>query len=152
MLDGFRFRIHSELVVKEDVCVAPNLLSAKLNPEAVDTKLNKELQENRIAGPFLAPPLPNFHVSPLGVVPKKFPGEFRMIHHLSYPRGLSVNDSIDPEHCSVKYSSIGDAIRCVKESGVGSFQDRHQTCIPNHPYSSLGLSFVGYAVERVFLL
>lgn len=35
-------------------------------------------------------------MSPLGIVPKKAPGEFNLIHHLSFPRGNSVNSGIPP--------------------------------------------------------
>ena len=60
-----------------------------------DTKLTKDLSLSRIISPYAEPPTnPQFRVSPLGVVPKKTPGEFRMIHHLSYPEGSSVNDFI----------------------------------------------------------
>ena len=54
------------------------LLSGQDNPEVVDAKLNKEYETGRLAGPFHP-----FRVSRLGVVPKKTPGEFRLIHHLS---------------------------------------------------------------------
>ena len=73
---------------------APNLLSALQNPAAVNAKLSKELDAHRLAGPFSSPPFPVFRVSPLGLVPKKVEGEFRLIHHLSYPRGSSLNDGI----------------------------------------------------------
>ena len=65
---------------------AKNLLSALDNPAAVVSKLRKELEAQRLAGPFKSPPLSIFWISPLGVVPKKVPGEFRLIHHLSFPR------------------------------------------------------------------
>ena len=42
-----------------------------------------------------------FRVSRVGVVSKKIPGDFRMIHDLSYPKGKSVNDGISEEHSSV---------------------------------------------------
>ena len=73
---------------------ATNLMSALDNPEAVDAKLQKELDSHRLAGPFQSPPLSPFWISPLGLVPKKVQGEFRLIHHLSFPPGLSVNDGI----------------------------------------------------------
>ena len=63
------------------------------NPEAVDAKLQKELEVHRLAGPFQSPPLSPFLISPLGLVPKKVQGEFRLIHHLSFPTGFSVNDA-----------------------------------------------------------
>jgi hypothetical protein len=75
------------------------LISANQNPGVVGAKLAKEIVAGRIVGPF--PPLFNFSVSPLGVVPKKIPGEFRLIHHLSFPRRASINDGISPEHTTV---------------------------------------------------
>ena len=83
---GFRegFPLHYESIrVSSD---AINLLSVLDNPEVVDAKLNKECEAGRLAGPFHHVPFHLFRVSPLGVVPKKTPGEFRLIHHLSYPR------------------------------------------------------------------
>ena len=50
---------------------APNLPSASLYPHTVDESLNKEIQVNCIADPYLSPPLPNPRCSGLGVVPKK---------------------------------------------------------------------------------
>lgn len=100
---------------------AKKLISALQNPEAVDTKLRKELEANRLSGPYRYLPFPIFRVSPLGVVPKKTPGEFRLIHHLSFPKGFSVNDGIPTEHTSVSYASIGDAIRLTKLAGPGCF-------------------------------
>jgi len=72
---------------------------------------------HRFAGPFVSV----FRVSPLGIVPKKTPGDFRMIHHLSYPKGKSVNDGLSPEHSSVQYANIDQAIKRIKQSGVGSY-------------------------------
>ena len=60
----------------------------------------------RIAGPFDQRPLPILRVSPIGLVPKKEPNEFRLIHHLSYPLGSSVNDYTDRQHCSVQYCNV----------------------------------------------
>jgi hypothetical protein len=91
------------------------------NPKAVDTKLNKELEAGRLAGPFILPPLKYFRVSPLGLVPKKQPGDFRMIHHLSFPNGTSVNDGILDIETSVPYATVDDAIRIIKQAGPGCF-------------------------------
>jgi len=44
-----------------------------------------------------------------------------MIHHMSFHNGSSVNNSIPPEHTSVKYATIEDAIRLVKQNGKGCF-------------------------------
>ena len=54
------FRIHS--AVQNSIVEATNLLSAKANPEVVENKLQKELEADRISGPFDRPPLPNLIV------------------------------------------------------------------------------------------
>ena len=94
-----------------------NLSSALSFPDIVDSKIQKELALGRILGPYSAlPDVPNFRLSPLGVVPKKSPGEYRVIHHLSYPEGNSVNDFIPHEFSSVHYATIQDAIDVIKKS------------------------------------
>ncbi|CAB4027902.1 Cortactin-binding 2, partial [Paramuricea clavata] len=98
-----------------------NLTSALQYPKIVDMKLDKELAANRLAGPFSSPPFNSFCVSPLGLVPKKTPGEFRLIHHLSFPKGVSVNDGIPSESTSVHYATVSDAIRLIKRAGPGCF-------------------------------
>jgi len=83
--------------------------------------MEKELSFERLAGPFPSPPFPSLRVSPLGVVPKKTPGQFLLLQHLSYPSSASVNDYIPPEHTTVTYARVDDAIRLITQSGVGSF-------------------------------
>ena len=91
-----------------------------------------------------------FVVSPLGVVPKKSPGEFRLIHHLSFPKGTSVNDGISSENSSVQYATIQDAISCIKRAGRGCFLAKTDIqnafrIIPIHPddYALLGMQWRG---------
>ena len=101
-----------------------NLQSALENMPVVDIKLEKEILAGRIAGPFNEPPFSPFIISPLGVVPKKTPGEFRMIHHLSFPNGASVNDSIPTDFSSVHYATISDAIHMNKKVGKNCFMGK----------------------------
>ena len=54
-------------------------------------------------------------------MPKKSPGEFRSIHHLSYPAGSFVNDGIPKELATVQYATINDANRLVKLFSKGFF-------------------------------
>ena len=51
---------------------------------------------------------------------KKGEGEFRVIHHLSFPEGASVNDGISQEHKTVHYQNIDCAIQLIKRLGKGS--------------------------------
>lgn len=94
-----------------------NLNSAYDLPQVIDSKLAKEIELGRIKGPFPVPPLDNFQVSPIGAVPKKAQNEFRMIQHLSFPEGDSVNDFISKEDTSVQYASVDDAIHIIKVLG-----------------------------------
>ena len=115
-----------------------NLKSALAQPHVVSAKLEKERAAGRIAGPFSSPPFPDFRCSPLGIVPKKNPSEFRLIHHLSYPKGSSVNDYIPQEFSSVKYACINDAISVIKSLGAGCFMAKTDIksafrIIPVHP-------------------
>ena len=143
---GFREGFPLHYVGSPSCSDANNLISASENPEVVDAKIHKELEAGRLAGPFMNRPLYPFRISPLGVVPKKTPGEFRLIHHLSYPRGSSVNDGIAPEHTSVSYATIADAICNIKAAGRGCFSAK--TDVKNafriipirpHDYGLLGM-------------
>jgi hypothetical protein len=90
----------------------------------------KEIQLGRIAGPFSNPPVPTFRVSPISVIPKQSSSEFRLIHNLSFPSENSVNDFINKEFCTVKYSSINDAVRMIYKLGkkITSRKMRYKVC------------------------
>jgi len=127
-----------------------NLASAFQHPEIIDASLCKELSAGRIAGPFSNPPFRNFRISPLGLVPKKASGEFRLIHHLSYPKGLSINEGIPDEFSTVSYATIDDAIRSIKKAGRGCFLAKTDIksafrIIPINPkdYHLLGMQWDG---------
>ena len=79
----------------------------------------KEMAEGRELGPFFTPPVSHLRVSPLGIVPKKVSGEFRLIHHLSFPARNFVNDRIPQELYSVCYTSFDTAVRIVHACGWG---------------------------------
>ena len=121
LVDGFRYCFRVNFVGGRVSYESPNLKSALERPDITRAKLRKECDAGRIVGSFSTPPFLNFRCSPLGLVPKKDPSDFRMIHHLSYPKGSSVNDFI-PDYCStVKYASVGDAIKLLKRLGHGCF-------------------------------
>lgn len=98
---------------------AKNLKSLYCLQREAMQAVNKELILGRVAGPFVFSPLPNLRLSPVGMVPKK-DGSFRLIHHLSYPSGSSVNDFIDKSLCSVKYSSFDEALSMLANLGPGA--------------------------------
>jgi hypothetical protein len=71
-----------------------NVLSARSKPEAVEDKIKKELEGNRFVGPFREKPFKLMQLSPLDLAEKKSHGTYRMIQHLSFPEGSSINDGI----------------------------------------------------------
>lgn len=121
LIRGFNFGFHVNFEGGRSVFEPPNLKSAIDRPDIVRDKLDKEINAGRIAGPFHNRPFPDMFCSPLGIVPKKNPMEFRLIHHLSFPRGSSINDFIPKEFSSVTYATINDAISTLKRAGRGSF-------------------------------
>ena len=66
-------------------------------------KLSREINMGRVAGPFDVLTPADIILSPLGVVPKKHPGEFRLIHDLSFPKLDSVNLHIEKVYTEVIY-------------------------------------------------
>ena len=138
LVNGFSYGFRVGFVGNRRAFQSPNLKSALEQPQAVRSKLLKELEAGRIRGPFSHPPFPEFICSPLGIVPKKVPSEFRLIQHLSYPCGSSVNDHIPEETSSVRYASISEAITVIKTLGAGCFMAKTDIksafrIIPIHP-------------------
>ena len=102
-------------------CVSFNNHRSTINfNSALIDKLNSELDKGRIAGPFQECPLNNFHASPLGIIPKKEPNQFRLIHDLSYGDELSVNYHIDKEDTKVSYELLDHVIDIVVNCGRSS--------------------------------
>lgn len=96
---------------------AKNLKSVNQQPQVVKQKINKEVSLRRVAGPFQNRPIYSLRVSPIGIVPKKEPGEYRLIHHLSHPSGQSLNDFIDQKLCTVRYTQFDEAVHMLQDLG-----------------------------------
>lgn len=113
-----------------------------------DLKIEKELLVGRLSGSFEMPPLSPFRVPPVGVIPNKTPGEFRLIRHLSYHKDSSVSYGISPQFSSVHYATIADPIRHTRAVGTGCFLSKTYIknafrIIPVHPtdYNLLGVQW-----------
>ena len=139
------FRIGSPLSTLRPV--RRNLSSALEHPEVAEDYLQKEIAENRVAGPF-TPEACVGYVSRFGVIPKSHqPHKWRLIFDLSSPKGHSVNDGVQKELCSMSYVSVDDAVRKILDSGPGSKIDINSAfrLIPVHPADShlLAMSWRG---------
>jgi hypothetical protein len=112
--DGFRIGFNRTQLLRS----APrNMFSAREHPEVIQAYLEKERSMGRLLSPF-APEslsmLPPLQVNRFGVIPKGHnTGKWRLITDLSYPPGQSVNDGIDPELCSLSYTSVEAVARVV---------------------------------------
>eukprot|EP00731_Ephydatia_muelleri_P009821 Em0005g407a len=94
---------------------ARNLASALVHSEAVDVELKNEVDAGRVLGPFPHHPQEHLRTSDLGEVPNKN-GKWRAILHLSAPEGRSINDYINREEFSLRYSTIDDAMAHLGKS------------------------------------
>ena len=98
--EGFEFGFKLHYEGPHYSVESKNLKSGLQNEELAKEKLEQEIALGRMAGPFPYKPISNLRCSPIGLVPKKT-GGFRLITHLSYPPGSSVNDGTDDALASV---------------------------------------------------
>ncbi len=57
-------------------------------------------------------------------MPKKAPGSFRMIHHLSFPPELSINSGIPDVYATVQYTSLDVALQAIYQLGNSCFMSK----------------------------
>ena len=100
---------------------AANLPAAKDHKEVVNAYLQKECSLGRVLEVKAGPGWKEVHVSPIGVIPKKAAGKWRLIVDLSSPKGGSINDGIDEELASLVYVSIDNITETLTALGPGSF-------------------------------
>ncbi len=121
LTDGFTFGFKLGYEGERAQRDSNNLKSiANLKDKAFE-KIGKEVKLGRIAGPFDTRPISDLIVSPIGLVPKSEPGKYRLIQHLSFPDGSSINDGINRDMCKVQYTSFDVAVRLVCGSGKMTF-------------------------------
>ena len=95
LVSGFTNGFHLQYQGEHVKIDSNNLKSADEWSDTFQIKIDKEIEMGRVAGLFVIPPFDNLRISPIGLVPKYSPDEFRFIHHLSYPTGESINDHND---------------------------------------------------------
>ena len=99
-----------------------NSVSVNFLPQQARRKLHKEIQAGRMAGLFGQPPFDPFHICPIGLRPNKTPGQYRLIHDLSYPYDFSsINYNIPQSAKQVSYSFAGKAIQLIQKLLHGAY-------------------------------
>ncbi|CAJ0961225.1 unnamed protein product [Ranitomeya imitator] len=83
-------------------------------------------------------------------VPKKESGKYRLIHHLSYPKGMSFNDGIPRDETAVTYIFFDKAVDLVRNAGLRALMAKSDIesvfrLLPVHPdcHHLLGAKFEG---------
>lgn len=120
LINGFKDGFILPTFLEQGCKLVSNLKSVDDMHEVVREKILKEIQEGRFEGHFSSPPFINFRISPLDIVPKKDPNSVRLIHHLSYPVGDSLNDQISEDMALVMYASFEDALVQLRRLGPGA--------------------------------
>jgi len=105
--DGFRIGFSRKISLQ---CAPRNMPSATEHPEVVTEYLIREHSLGRMLGPFqwkVSETLPECHINRIRVIPKGHnTWKWRVITDLSFPPDTRVNDGIDPELCSLSYTSM----------------------------------------------
>ena len=97
-----------------------NMASTRQMPGVIRDYLAEECALGRVVGPLPRGMFPEVHVSRFGLIPKKAPGEWRLIVDLSAPEGRSVNDGVYEDLCSLKYATVDDALVVIAQLGQGT--------------------------------
>jgi len=97
-----------------------NWPSAYDHAEAVEASISKDIAAGTKAGPFSSPPFTSFVGSPMGAFKKKRSTKVRVIHDLSWPPGLSINDHIDINDFHISYMSVDDVTSHIQQLGIGT--------------------------------
>ena len=95
-----------------------NHQSVTANSATVTKYINAERALGRVNGPFHPAQAIWIHTSPIGMIPKPHqPSKWRLIVDMSFPEGHSVNDGIASDVCSLKYSTVDDAVELIRHQG-----------------------------------
>ena len=100
-----------------------NMQFTEEEPAVVEAYLAKEWVAGRVVDPLPADDLEageSIHITRLGVIPKlNQPGKWRLIVHMSHPKGASINDGVRAELCSLTYACMNVASAMVLQKGEG---------------------------------
>ncbi|KAJ6453305.1 hypothetical protein DFH09DRAFT_1385201 [Mycena vulgaris] len=140
---GVLLGVDPDLAPRPSSSVPPPLPSALEFPFTIDKDLEHEISLGRIVDITDTATAIQPLLSPLGSVPKKYSTKRRRIHHLSHPRGSSLNDAIPVEYGHLVYDAVLATIERIRVAGKGSFlykadleaAFRHIPIHPDHTHS-----------------
>lgn len=107
------------------------------NPRVIIDYLEREVSLDRMVR-VPSNQAVHVHVSPMGLIPKKTPGKWRMIVDLSSPDGESVNDGIRRELSSLAYTTVDHLSALILATARGAWLVKADVkeayrAVPVHP-------------------
>lgn len=134
-LHGFHLQYSGPRLFRE----AKKLKSALSNTHIVQQKINKEIALQRVGGTISIPTLSVHSSFTLGLVPKK-DGDYRLIHHLSYPENQSINFHRPPGlHCSLCINRRCSIYHFSPRARSSGSQIWRKISIPSYPNRAVRL-------------
>ena len=116
-LDIIRYGARLDYVGPKQKTLSDNLSSANDAPTVLSEDLQPKIRQGQVTKLDVLPE--HFISSPLGL--KHKPNrKWRRIHHLSHPRGGSVNCHILIDYRSIEYTSVDEAIATLFKIGKGA--------------------------------
>lgn len=117
ILDIIKFGAKIGYTGPQQRILSANFPTAQDAPDVLAKDLKTQIELDRVTRVH---DIPEFIIClPLGIVPKSG-GKWRRIHHLSHPRGKSVNCHIAEDHGALEYTTVDEAITAVLEVGRGA--------------------------------
>ena len=143
--------------------LSPNLKMALDHPQVFQAKVDKELKLGRFLGPFDKPSFQNYQSIPLSLVdkcgadPKLHPEDpkcFRLISHLSFPNGNSINSFIPERYSKVNYKSFNSALMLVSKAGKNCWLAKSDldSAFHNVPMDLQSLHCLGFTMNGQYYL
>ena len=144
--NGFKIRRNGEFPTQHQ----RNLPTDKIGKLHITTWLIQGCKDKHFLGPFDIPPFKQFHVSPVGTVPKD-ENKRRTIHHLSAPRnGISVNSQITHVDKTVTFIQFKEVVSWVESLGKNAYiwksdleNAYRQLALHPSAYPLLGIKWLG---------
>ena len=105
----------------------------------MDRFVQKQLEQGYMLGPFTKQEGAGIITSSLVAIPKKTPGQWRIIVNLSSPANASVNDNLTREFTQVVCTSVEDAVFMIHHLGQSALlakvdiQEAYRM-VPVHPW------------------
>ena len=120
---GFRIGFNRDTPLKP---ASSNMHSAHMHPTVITKYIQGEISRGRMLGPF--PPTfapPELQINWFRVIPKGHNmGKWRLITDLSFPPGRRVNDGVDPEPCSLTYTTVDEVATIIAGLGRGALMEK----------------------------